>query len=40
MLDIRFIRENPDEVKKTLKDRGMEADVDELLKLDRLLQRR
>ncbi|MCD5390935.1 serine--tRNA ligase [candidate division NPL-UPA2 bacterium] len=35
MLDLKFIRENPEEVKKTLKDRGMDADVDGLLKLDK-----
>ncbi|MCK4262347.1 serine--tRNA ligase, partial [bacterium] len=35
MLDLKFIRENPEEVKKTLKNRGMEADIDKLLKLDR-----
>ena len=34
MLDLKFIRENPEEVKKTLKNRGMEADIDRLLKLD------
>lgn len=34
MLDIKFIRENIGLVKKSLKDRGMEADVDELLCLD------
>ena len=35
MLDIKFIRENVEVVKKTLTDRGMEADVDELLQLDK-----
>lgn len=35
MLDIKFIRENVDKVKKSLKDRGMKADIDELLKLDK-----
>lgn len=34
MLDIKFIRDNVDKVKKALKDRGMKADVDGLLKLD------
>jgi len=34
MLDIKFIRENPNVVKKTIKDRGYKIDVDELLKLD------
>ncbi|MCD5401057.1 serine--tRNA ligase [candidate division NPL-UPA2 bacterium] len=35
MLDIKFIRENVEVVKKSLKDRGMEADVDGLLRLDK-----
>lgn len=35
MLDIKFIRENVEVVKKSLKDRGMEADVDRLLQLDK-----
>ncbi len=34
MLDIRFIRENPDLVKTILQARRMEADVDGLLRLD------
>ncbi len=34
MLDIKFIRENPDIVKKAIKDRGMSADVDLAIKLD------
>ncbi|UCH12662.1 MAG: serine--tRNA ligase [Candidatus Omnitrophota bacterium] len=34
MLDIKFIRENIGKVKKSIKDRGMKADVDRLLKLD------
>jgi len=34
MLDIKFIRDNPDVVKTTLKNRAVEADVDGLLKLD------
>ena len=34
MLDIKFIRENPDLVKKTIKDRGLNLDLDYLLKLD------
>ena len=34
MLDARFIRENPDIVKKAIKDRGTEADVDSWLELD------
>ena len=28
MLDIKFIRENPDTVKKGVKDKGLEVDVD------------
>ena len=35
MLDIKFIRENPDIVKKSIKDRGMKLDLKELLDLDR-----
>lgn len=35
MLDIKFIRENPDKVKESLKNRGMHANVDELLSLDK-----
>lgn len=35
MLDTKFIRENVEVVKKSLKDRGMEADVDGLLRLDK-----
>lgn len=34
MLDIKFIRENRDLVKKSTKARGMEADIDTLLRLD------
>ncbi len=34
MLDIRFIRENPDTVKKGIKNKGVEVDVDRLLALD------
>jgi len=34
MLDIKFIRENPDLVKKSLKDRRIELDLDNFLKLD------
>ncbi len=34
MLDIKFIKENIDKVKKSIKDRGVKADVDRLLKLD------
>jgi len=34
VLDIKFIRENPDIVKNAIKDRGMSADVDLAIKLD------
>ncbi len=34
MLDLKFIRENPEVVKKTIKDRGYKIDISELLKLD------
>lgn len=34
MLDIKFIRENSEEVKKSITDRGMNVDIDELLGLD------
>lgn len=34
MLDIKFIRQNKDEVKKSIVDRGMNVDMDELLGLD------
>lgn len=34
MLDLKFIRENKDIVKKAVKDRGLKLDIDELLKLD------
>ncbi len=34
MLDIKFIRENSDKVKKNIKDRNMKIDIDALLKLD------
>jgi seryl-tRNA synthetase len=34
MLDKRFIRENPDAVKQAVRDKGLDLDVDELLKLD------
>jgi len=36
MLDIKFIRENPDAVKTALNNRKAEADVDGLLKFDQL----
>ena len=35
MLDKRFIRDNPDEVEKAVREKGIDLDVDELLKLDR-----
>ena len=34
MLDRRVIRENPDEVKEAVRDKGIDLDVDELLDLD------
>lgn len=34
MLDLKFIRENTDKVKKAIKDRGLAVDVDGLLSLD------
>ena len=34
MLDIKFIRENPDTVKKSIKDRGLDIDLDNILNLD------
>ena len=34
MLDIKFIRENPDAVRETLQKRGMEADVERLIAAD------
>ena len=34
MLDIKFIRENPDKVKKAISDRGQKLNLDELLTLD------
>jgi seryl-tRNA synthetase len=35
MLDKRFIREHPDVVKRAVREKGINLDVDELLKLDR-----
>ena len=35
MLDRRFIRENPDAVKEAVRVKGIDLDVDELLRLDR-----
>ena len=34
MLDIKFIRENPDAVRKAVKERGLDLDLDALLRLD------
>lgn len=34
VLDIKFIRQNPDSVKKATKDKGVDVDVDALLALD------
>lgn len=34
MLDVKFVRQNPDVVRETLKNRGTAADLDEFLKLD------
>lgn len=34
MLDIKFIRENPDLVKEKSKQKGYDMDVDKLLKVD------
>ena len=34
MLDIKFIRQNPDFIKKALEKRGVQVDIDYLLKLD------
>ncbi len=33
MLDIKFIKENPDKVKKAVKDKGINLDVDQLLQI-------
>ncbi|MHC4732355.1 MAG: serine--tRNA ligase, partial [Planctomycetota bacterium] len=35
MLDLRFIRENPDEVRAAVRRRGITVDLDRLLDLDR-----
>lgn len=35
MLDIKFIRENPEAVKKAVKDKGFKVDIDEFLGLDK-----
>ena len=34
MLDLKFIRDNKDIVKESLKNRGSKLDIDELLRLD------
>ncbi|MCM8795516.1 MAG: serine--tRNA ligase [Candidatus Omnitrophica bacterium] len=36
MLDIKFIRENLDTVKKSLKDRGLQLDLEHLMQLDKM----
>ena len=35
MLDIKMIRENPENIRKMLKDRDVQFDLDLLLELDR-----
>jgi len=35
MLDLGFIRENPDAVKKAIRDKGEKADIDAILELDK-----
>ncbi len=35
MLDIKFIRKNPDKVKKACRDKGVRVDIDKLLKIDK-----
>src|SRR3989344_1648131 len=35
MLDIKFIRENPDLVQKTAKNKGVDVNVDHLLQIDK-----
>jgi seryl-tRNA synthetase len=35
MLDIKFIRENSEKVKKACKDKQVKVDIDELLRLDK-----
>ncbi len=34
MIDIKLLRENPEKVKKSAKDKGIEIDIDHLLKID------
>ncbi|OIO17166.1 serine--tRNA ligase [Candidatus Kuenenbacteria bacterium CG11_big_fil_rev_8_21_14_0_20_37_9] len=36
MLDIKFIRDNANKVKKGAKDKGIDADIDRLLKVDKM----
>lgn len=36
MLDIKFIRENPDKIKKAAEDKNIQIDIDHLLKIDKL----
>jgi len=35
MLDIKFIRENPEKVKKGAEDKGIKIDIDEIIQLDK-----
>ena len=35
MLDMKMVRENPDNIRKMLKDRTVEFDLDSLLDLDK-----
>ncbi|MDD4990423.1 MAG: hypothetical protein PHW31_03905, partial [Candidatus Pacebacteria bacterium] len=35
MLDIKFIRENPEKVKQGARNKGAEVDIDKLLELDK-----
>jgi len=35
MLDLKFIRENPDKVKEAVKNKNEKADIDEILRLDK-----
>ena len=35
MLDMKMIRENPESIRKMLKDRGIQFDLDSLLELDK-----
>ena len=38
MLDIKFIRENPEKVKKAAGSKGINIDTDEILEVDKKLQ--